>query len=109
MRGRRFINLLGGRALNLTGSSFPANSAIGTVVGLLSVSSGSGFTFSLTSNPGSLFSISGNQLQVNNGSIGAGSYPVTVQASNGTGLIVTQSFVLTATVAAQSEPIPVVL
>ncbi|MGJ4888942.1 hypothetical protein ACQR1Y_12150 [Bradyrhizobium sp. HKCCYLRH3099] len=88
----------GSPLLNLSAASFAANASIGTAVGALSVSRGIGsYTYSLTSNPGSLFAISGSTLQVNNASIAAGSYPVTIQANNGAGSIVTRSFLLVAT------------
>lgn len=55
------------------------------------------FTYTLTSNPGNLFNISGNQLRVNSSSIAPGSYPVTVRADDGLGNIIFQSMMLTAT------------
>lgn len=99
-----------GAVLTLSATDFAANAAIGTTIGTLSVLRGKGsYTHTLTSNPGSLFSISGNLVQVANASIGAGSYPVTIQSSNGAGSIVTRTFVLVATGASQSEAMPVVL
>jgi len=83
--------------LNLSSSSFSANSAVNTVIGVLSVSGGSGsYTYSLTSNPGILFNISTASLRVNNGTIAAGPYPVTVKADNGAGSVVTRAILLTA-------------
>lgn len=90
----------GGRTatINLSNASFPENSALNTVIGTLSVSGGSGsYTFTLTSNPGTLFNISGSSLRVTSTTIAAGSYPVTIQADNGAGSVVSKSFLLTAT------------
>ena len=90
--------------LNLSASTFPANSALNTVIGTLSVSGGTGvYTYSFTSNPGTLFNISGSSLRVNSATISAGSYPVTIQASNGAGSTVTASFLLTATAASSGQ------
>lgn len=111
--GRGFGRLgVGGSlaTLNLSVSTFPANSTIGTVIGTLSVSHGSGsYTFSLTSNPGSLFSITTNQLKVANATITAGSYPVTIKADNGAGSVVTRSFLLTATGTSSGQPMGLLL
>jgi len=99
--GRGFGRLgSGGSSINLllSAATFTANSSIGTVIGNLSVLHGTGsYTFSLTSNPGSLFSITTNQLKVANASIAAGSYPVTIKADNGAGSVVTRPFLLSAT------------
>jgi hypothetical protein len=87
-----------GGTINLSGSTFPANSSLNTVIGTLSVVGGTGvYTYSLTSNPGTLFNISGSSLRVTSTTIAAGSYPVTIQANNGAGSIINGSFVLTAT------------
>jgi hypothetical protein len=94
------LGLLGGAgiALNLSASTFPANSALNTVIGTLSVKGGTGsYTYTFTSNPGVLFNISTNQLRVTSTTIAAGSYPVTIKADNGAGSTVTKSFLLTAT------------
>lgn len=55
------------------------------------------FTYTLTSNPGNLFNIAGTQLRVNNSTIAAGNYPVTVRADDGFGTIIFQDLVLVAT------------
>lgn len=54
------------------------------------------FTYTFTSNPGNLFNIAGAQIRVNNSSIAAGSYPVTVRADDGFGTIIFQNLVLVA-------------
>lgn len=88
----------GGVSLNLSAATFPENSALNTVIGALSVSGGSGgYTFSLTSNPGTLFNISGSSLRVTSTTIAAGSYPVTIRADNGAGSVIDKVFLLTAT------------
>lgn len=87
----------GGPVLNLSGSSVADTASVGTTVGTLSVSGGSGtYTFTLTSNPGSLFSISGSALQVA-ASLSAGSDAITIKADNGAGSVITQPFLITAT------------
>lgn len=115
-----FSGVLGGAAgptLNLSASSFPENSALNTVIGALSVTGGTGtYSYSLTSNPGTLFNISGSNLRVTSTTIAAGSYPVTILADNGAGSTVSRAFLLTATnasspafkfnVAANSQYIP---
>jgi hypothetical protein len=59
--------------------------SIGTVVGTLSVVGGlAPYTFSLTSNPGGLYSIAGNQLKVA-AALTAGINAITIQAYNGVG------------------------
>jgi hypothetical protein len=88
----------GSTTLNLSASSFPENSALNTVIGALSVTNGTGtYTYTFTSNPGTLFNISGSNLRVTSTTIAAGSYPVTIQADNGAGSVVTRAFLLTAT------------
>jgi hypothetical protein len=58
---------------------------VGTVVGTLSVIGGTGsYIFSLTSNPGALYSIVGNQLEIAAPLI-SGIDPITIQAYNGIG------------------------
>lgn len=93
-----------GPTLNLSASSFPENSALNTVIGALSVTDGTGvYSYSLTSNPGTLFNISGSNLRVTSTTIAAGSYPVTILADNGAGSTVSRAFLLTATASALSE------
>lgn len=101
--GRGFGRLGGGGktiSLNLSNASYPAGSALNTVIGTLSVSGGTGtYTFTFTSNPGTLFNISTASLRDNTGTITAGSYPITIQADNGAGSVVTKAFLITATAA----------
>jgi hypothetical protein len=68
---------------------------VGTVVGTLSVVNSIGsFTFSLTSNPGGLYQIVGNQLQVA-APLTVGTDPITIQADNGMGTILTLNTTVT--------------
>lgn len=67
-------------------------SSVGTVIGNFSVSGGSTrtYTFSLTSNPGGLFSVGGSTLAVA-AALTAGTDPITAQASD-TGVSVLTGF-----------------
>ena len=98
MIGHRFCNFFRNSAgIQLSSATVPDNAGIGTVVGLLSVSGGAGaYTFTLTSNPGGLFSIVGNQLRVA-AALTAGSDPITVHADNGAGSIFDRPFIITVT------------
>ena len=97
-RRRLRKHLGGGTILGLSISSFPENSTLNTIIGALSVTNGTGtYTYTFTSNPGTLFNISGSDLRVTSTTIAAGSYPVTIQADNGAGSVVTRAFLLTAT------------
>lgn len=81
----------------LSNTTIPSSASIGTVIGTFSVPGGIGsYSYSLVSNPGGLFSISGNQLQVA-AALTAGSDPITVQANNGGGSVLTQPFTITVT------------
>lgn len=65
---------------------------IGRVVGEFIVTGGAGtYTFAFNSNPGALFAISGNQIQVNN-ILPLGETTVIVHADNGVGSTADQSF-----------------
>ena len=104
MRGGRFINLFGGssapsitRGIQLSNATVSAGAAVGTTVGVLSVVGGTGtYTFTLTSNPGDLFAISGDDLNVA-AALAAGSDAITVHADNGAGSTFTQPFLITVT------------
>lgn len=81
--------------IQLSAATALSTATIGTVIGALSVSNGSGsYTFTLTSNPGGLFSISGSNLQVA-AALSVGSDPITVHADNGAGGVLNMSFVIT--------------
>lgn len=99
-----------GGILHLSASTFPANSTLNTVIGTLSVTGGTGvYTYSLTSNPGTLFNISASSLRVTSTTIAVGSYPVTIQANNGAGSIINGSFLLTATGVSAGSPLGLLL
>lgn len=86
----------GGAILNLSAATVASAATVGTVIGALSVAGGKGtYTFSLTSNPGTLFSISGSSLEVA-AALTAGSDPIIIQATNGTQTI-SRSFLITVT------------
>lgn len=81
----------------LSSSTVAAAATVGTVIGTLSVQGGTGtYTFTLTSNPGTLFSIATASLQVA-AALTAGSDPITVHADNGAGSVVNTSFLITVT------------
>ena len=76
--------------------------AIGTTIGTLSAIGGTGvYTFTFTSNPGSLFSISGSNLNVA-ATLTPASDPISIMADNGAGSTVTQSFMITVTLTSGS-------
>jgi hypothetical protein len=71
------------------------DATIGTLVGTLAVIGGTGsYTFSLTSNPGGKYSITGNQLKVA-AALTAGTDSITIQANNGAGSIITLNTTVT--------------
>lgn len=85
----------GSRAVLLDNNTVPDTSTPGSVVGNLTVVGGTGgYFFSLPSNPGGVFAISGNQL-VTAGSVVAGNYPITVRASHGGQDNIDQVFTIT--------------
>lgn len=86
-----------GAVLNLSNASVSDAASIGDLVGVLSVSGGTGsYTYSITSDPSSLFAIDTANLEVG-ASLTAGSYPVTIQANNGAGSIISRAFLITVT------------
>lgn len=94
-----------GPQILLSNASIPDSTASGSTVGTLSVSNGGTYTYSLTSNPGSLFSITGTALKTA-ATISAGSYSITVRAT-GTPTVADRAFLITvtstATVVLQSD------
>lgn len=102
MRGHRFLNLLGktrgsGPSIALSSATVPSTASIGTTVGALSVVGGVGtYTFTLTSNPGGLFAISGSNLNVA-AALSVGSDAITIKADNGAGGVIVQPFLITVT------------
>jgi len=72
-----------GGLILLSNSTVTEGSSVGTVVGNFSVTGGSTrtYTFTLTSNPGTLFSVGGSTLAVA-AALTAGNAPITVRASD---------------------------
>jgi hypothetical protein len=73
----------------LSNATVTEGSSVGTVIGNFSVTGGStrAYTFTLTSNPGTLFSVGGSTLAVA-AALTAGNAPITVRASDtGTSVI----------------------
>jgi hypothetical protein len=91
--------LLGGNIafIALSAATIADTASIGATIGTLSVTGGSGsYTFTLTSNPGGLFSITSPSLKVA-AALTAGSDAITVHADNGAGGLVNRSFLITVT------------
>jgi hypothetical protein len=90
--------------IQLSSATIADTASVGTVIGTLSVIGGTGsYTFTLTSNPGSLFSITGNSLKVA-AALTAGSDAITVHADNGAGSVLNQPFLITVTHASAYVP-----
>jgi len=87
----------GGPQLLLSASTIADTASVGDVIGTLSVSGGTGsYTYTFTSNPGTLFSISTASLEVA-AALTAGSDPITIKADNGAGSVVSRAFLITVT------------
>ncbi|WP_154072527.1 hypothetical protein [Bradyrhizobium erythrophlei] len=87
----------GGPRISLSSSTVSSAATIGTTVGTLSVLHGTGtYTFTLASNPGGLFAISGSNLNVA-AALSAGSDAISINANNGAGSSITQPFLITVT------------
>lgn len=86
----------GGGTLNLSNATTTTISSVGTVIGNFSVTGGSTrtYTYTLTSNPGGLFSVGGSTLAVA-AALSQGSDPITAQANDGNGSIITAPFLIT--------------
>jgi hypothetical protein len=88
---------MGGAGVALSNATVAANATIGTTVGTLSVVGGTGtYTYSLTSNPGGLYAISGSSLNVA-AALSPGTTPVTVQATGGVPTPLSNVFAITVT------------
>lgn len=84
-----------GPQLILSNSTVLDTAISGTTIGSFLVLGGVGsYTYTLTSNPGSLFSISGSSLQ-SAGALTAGSDPIIVKADNGAGSAITKPLIIT--------------
>lgn len=88
----RYARLTGGGPIGKASGGIRLSASVisdavssGTTVGTLSVIRGTGtYVYTLTSNPGSKFAISGSSLNTA-ASLTAGSYPITIHADNGSG------------------------
>ena len=81
----------------LSNSTIIDNATVGSLVGVLTTYNTTGtYTWSLTSNPGGLFSISGANLNVAT-ALTSGLKPITVQASGGVPATLTQPLTITVT------------
>ena len=86
-----------GPFIALSNATVADDASAGDTIGTLSVVNGTGtYTFTLTSNPDNLFSISGSSLHVA-AALSAGSYAFTVKADNGAGSVVTRPLLITVT------------
>lgn len=101
--GRNYTQRARGRAIAplpsilLSNASVASTASIGDTIGTLSVVGGTGtYTFTLTSNPGTLFAIDTPRLKVG-AVLSAGSKTITVHADNGAGSVISQSFSITVT------------
>ncbi len=91
--------------LNLSNASIASTAATGSVVGNFSVTNGTGvYTYSLTSNPGSLFNVVGTSLVASTSPLTPGSDPITAKADNGAGSIVIRAFLITVPASAAIVP-----
>jgi hypothetical protein len=87
----------GGPLIVLSSATVADTATVGATVGTLSVAGGSGtYTFTLTSNPGTLFAISGASLNVA-AALSAGSDAITVHADNGAGSVLNRALIITVT------------
>lgn len=95
-------NILGvggaGGSILLSNATVTEGSSVGTVIGNFSVSGGSTlpYTFTLTSNPGGLFSVGGSTLAVA-AALTAGIAPITVRASDTGVSVINAPFSITIT------------
>jgi len=87
-----------GGLILLSNATVTEGSSVGTVVGDFSVVGGStrAYTFSLTSNPGGLFSVGGSTLAVA-AALTAGNAPITVRASDTGVSVINGAFNITIT------------
>ncbi len=96
----------GGPVLSLSAATIASTAATGTLIGTFSVANGTGtYTYSLTSNPGGLFQVSSTGVLSNAvQGLTPGSDPITAQANNGAGSIVSGPFLITVLASAGFVP-----
>lgn len=96
-RGRTASGGVVGPSIQLSNATIADTADINDIVGVLSVANGEGdYTFTLTSNPETLFKISGSSLEVA-AALSAGSDAITVHADNGAGSTIDRAFIITVT------------
>lgn len=97
----------GGGLILLSNATVTDGSSVGTVVGNFSVIGGStlAYTFTLSSNPGGLFSVSGSTLEVA-AALTAGNAPITVRASDTGVSVINGAFNITITSSAAAAYAP---
>lgn len=97
LSNRAFLGGITGASIQLSNATVLDSASVGFVIGTLSVTGGTGtYTFTLTSNPGTLFSITTASLKVA-AALTAGSDPITVHADNGAGSVLNRSFIILVT------------
>lgn len=90
----------------LSNATIADTASVGDLVGNLSVVNGSGtYTYTLTSNPGTLFSITTAALKTA-AALTAGSDAITVHADNGAGSVLNRAFLITVTSSASTAGQP---
>ena len=98
------VVLEGTATIQLSSATIAENASVGAVVGTLSVTNGSGtYTYTLTSNPGTLYAIDGGNLEVAD-TLSVGSDAITIEADNGVDTPISRAFLITVTAAAGGAP-----
>jgi hypothetical protein len=91
------LPVIGSQVIQLSAATVADTATVGTTIGTLSVLNGTGsYTFTFTSNPGTLFAISGSNLNVA-AALSAGSDAITIHADNGAGSVLNTAFLITVT------------
>lgn len=107
--------VLGGASggIRLSASTFTASSVQTTAIGTLSVVGGTGtYTFTLTDSHTNAVQVAGTNgvnLQVGSASSSAGSFSITVHASNGAGSTFDKTMLITAVGATTGQPLGLLL
>lgn len=87
--------VVGSQQIQLSAATVLSSASVGALVGVLSVLNGTGsYTFTLTSNPGGLFAVSGANLNVG-AALSPGSDAITVHADNGAGSVLNAALLIT--------------
>lgn len=95
-RKERHSSRTGGTIITLSNSTTTNAAAIGDTIGTLAVLGGVGsYTFTFFLNPGTLFSIAGATLKVASSPLAIGLDSIVIEADNGAGSVIFQSFIIT--------------